>query len=200
MHNPNGARYNHGLVVTVYLAEDIDTCLAESSFYFQREYLQLLDNLHINYPGKKWPIFLKPAVLWQVEFQHDVQDVFELTAATAGYFGVFPAMMNNPSQDYLHLKEKRAIIQTNNYNGIWAPSSRSRQGGRILALFHDQSANVAQINPVEVELRLVQPHGGAFNNHASQALDFEACEVRATHPLPQWAQAFGNWKRVDFHH
>src|SRR5258708_18743138 len=41
-----GARYNYGGVPTVYLADSVQTCLAEKLFYFQREIVRRLDALH----------------------------------------------------------------------------------------------------------------------------------------------------------
>src|SRR5438132_8205167 len=38
--NPQGGRYNYPGAVTVYLAEDVETCLAEKMFYFLREKLR----------------------------------------------------------------------------------------------------------------------------------------------------------------
>src|SRR5438046_7901511 len=41
-----GARYNYGGVLTVYLADSAQTCVAEKMFYFQREIVRRLDALH----------------------------------------------------------------------------------------------------------------------------------------------------------
>jgi RES domain-containing protein len=41
-----GARYNHPGVCTVYLAEDLLTCLAEKMFYFHREVIRGIDLSH----------------------------------------------------------------------------------------------------------------------------------------------------------
>jgi hypothetical protein len=43
----NGARYNFGGVITVYLADTVETCLAEKMFYFHRETVRRLDALHL---------------------------------------------------------------------------------------------------------------------------------------------------------
>src|SRR5271157_6556883 len=43
----NGARYNFGGVLTVYLADTVETCLAEKMFYFHRETVRRLDALHL---------------------------------------------------------------------------------------------------------------------------------------------------------
>ncbi|ETW97438.1 MAG: hypothetical protein ETSY2_44645 [Candidatus Entotheonella gemina] len=203
LHNPHGARYNYPGVVTVYLAETLDTCFAEMMFYFQREYLQRLDLSHMAYPGVSalTPPFQKTYVLWRIELQHDVPDIADLNTASAGYFGVFPLMLTNPSQDYWHLKQRRAHIQSQGYAGIRAPSSRSTTGGHIIALFQSQSGNVASIEPVEMEVRLIQPSGAVFSNHVTESLDFEACEVQATsNPLPSWVSAYSNWNPLRLHH
>jgi len=42
-----GARYNYGGVLTVYLADSVQTCLAEKMFYFQREIVRRLDALPV---------------------------------------------------------------------------------------------------------------------------------------------------------
>ena len=62
--------------------------------------------------------------------------------------------MVNPSQDYEHLKERRAFIESNGYKGLRAPSSRSTTGGEMIVLFDDQSKNV-ELKPYAVEFRLV---------------------------------------------
>jgi hypothetical protein len=132
----------------------------------------------------------------------DIVDVADLTVASAPHFGVFPALMTNPSQDYLHMKDRRNHIQALNYNGLRAPSSRSTGGGHICAIFSDQSANVASITPADIELRLIQPpgSGGPFTIHATQELDFEACEVLglAAGTIP--ASTHSSWRKVDFNH
>lgn len=147
------------------------------------------------------PSFTKIRMLWRIVFQQDIVNIADLNMQNAGYFGVFPPMLTNPSQDYLHLKQRRADIQTQGYTGIRSPSSRSVNQGRILALFHNQAANVHAIDPVQVEFQLVQPSGTVFNNHATQELDFEACQVRVTsNPVPGWAQQFQPPQIVRFHH
>jgi hypothetical protein len=108
-------------------------------------------------------------------------------------------MLTNPSQDYWHLKQCRAVIESQRFEGIRAPSSRSQSAGKILALFSDQSKNVAMIEPVDIEMRLIQPTGGPFQSHHGDLLAFEACEVRATsNPLPHWASSIGSWKSISF--
>ena len=60
-----GARYNHPGVVTVYLTEDLKTCFAEKMFYFQRDVVQGIDNLH---PLTSIPPFQQTFALWEIEF------------------------------------------------------------------------------------------------------------------------------------
>jgi hypothetical protein len=204
-----GARYNRPGVVTVYLADDIETCLAERAFYFQREYLQFLEYLSKQYPGATGfpPPYNKRAVLWRVVLQRPVADVADLGVASAGTFGVFPCMMTNPSQDYVHLAERRTHAQANGYLGIRAPSSRSKNGGHMAVLFQDQSTNVASIEAAEVEMQLVQPGTGRrlpspFVNHQHEILDFEAISFRVVgpSPVPAWAKAYTAWTVARFNH
>lgn len=199
-----GARYNHPGVCSVYLAEDLATCLAEKMFYFHREVIRGIDiSLHIGVI----PPFVQQFVLWEIEQQNDFPDVCDLNATTASAVGVFPSLMTNPSQDYLHLKERRAFLQANGYRGLRAPSSRVTAPGNMVVLFEDQSGNLARITPYEVEFRLVtgDPIPVAFFNHATQVLDFTAGEVRVLPPssgasLPPALGPYSNWGRVDFNH
>src|SRR5438876_4752211 len=97
-----GARYNYPGVRTVYLTEDPLTCFAEKMFYFHREVLTGLDNLHLM-PAPLAPPFLQTFVLWDVMLRNPVANVFDLSVANAAAVGVFPALLLNPSQDYRHL-------------------------------------------------------------------------------------------------
>jgi hypothetical protein len=153
------------------------------------------------------PPFQQPFVLWEVVFQKSVSDVFDLTPANAAALHVFPCLMLNPSQDYHHLKDRRAAIEHNGYRGLRAPSSRARVPGTLLVLFDDQSRNVRRITPFEVEFRLITTARPAlpFANHALDFLDFTAGEVRITpHPVlgnPQVGiTPYHNWTRVEFNH
>jgi hypothetical protein len=97
-----GGRYNHGGVVTVYLADSVETCFAEKMFYFQREVVRRLDTLHLPLsPGL--PAFSATFTLWEVRLKKAIPDVCHLTQANASAVGVFPSLMVNPSQDYDHL-------------------------------------------------------------------------------------------------
>jgi hypothetical protein len=108
--------------------------------------------------------------------------------------------MVNPSQDYDHLKQKRADIQSNGYKGLRAPSSRVRRGGNLIILFNDQSSYVQNIIPHEVEFRLITVHGAPFINHAQDLLDFTAGEVRMPLTQPTGGAAYQNWQRILFNH
>ena len=135
------ALYNYGGVLTVYLADTVETCLAEKMFYFHRETVRRLDALHLPFsPGV--PLFSATFTLWEIRLKKAIPAVCHLTQASASAVGVFPSLMLNPSQDYEHLKDRRAFIESNGYNGIKAPSSRSVTGGEIVVLFDDQSKNV----------------------------------------------------------
>src|SRR5205085_948073 len=156
--------YNYPGVRTVYLAEDVPTCLAEKMFYFHRRVLTGLDGLHLP-PALSVPPFQLTFVLWDVVLRNPVGNVFDLTVANAPAAGVFPSLLLNPSQDYWHLKDRRADMQASGYRGLRAPSARTMAPGSMVVLFDDQSANVASITPYEVEFRLVTPAGAAFANH-----------------------------------
>lgn len=196
----HGARYNYPGVCTVYLAEDVETCLAERLFYFHRETLEELDRLHLT--GFAPPPFQRRVVLWAVEFRRPVPDVFDLGVANAPAAGAFPALMLNPSQDYHHLKDRRAHLQSMGYRGLRAPSSRVRGVGHMAVLFDDQSRNVAVVTPYDLDLRLVTPPPAVpFVSHAADRLDFEAAEVRVTGAaLPPELLPYAAWTRVEFNH
>jgi len=106
----------------------------------------------------------------------------------------------NPSQDYLHLKQRRAEIQSQGYLGLIVGSSRAINQSNLVVLFQDQSSNVQSITPHEVEFRLIDEHGKPFHNHATQLLDFTAGEVRFTGTTPSHGAAFKDWQRVAFNH
>jgi hypothetical protein len=96
--NPLGGRYSPPIVETVYLTEDIETCIAEKMFYFHREIVQSIDELHL--PKSLLPQFNKTCVLWEVEFQTSVYNLADISKSYS-YFGVFPFLTLNPSQDML---------------------------------------------------------------------------------------------------
>jgi len=200
-----GARYNHPGVASVYLTEDIETCLAEKLFYFQREVLTQIDIMHISHA-------LPPAVdgtfcLWEISFREAVAEVFDLTLANAPAMGVIPSLMLNPSQDYEHLKDRRAKMQATGYKGLRAPSSRAKGAGNLIVLFDDQGSNVEAITPFEVCIRMVTKAvpPAPFTNHALEVLDFVAGDVKIIpHPAKGSPKgglgAYGNWTRVEFNH
>jgi hypothetical protein len=195
--------YNYPGATTVYLAEDLETCFAERMFYFQREVLTAIDSSHL--PTGAIPAFVQRFILWEVELKTAVPAVFDLTAhATAAH--VFPSLMLNPSQDYYHLKDRRAAIQSEGYQGLRAPSSRVRRPGSMVVLFTDQSRNVLSITPFDVEFRLVTAGTATvpFANHAVDLLDFTAGEVRFVPPLvgvpPAGSGPYLSWARVEFNH
>jgi hypothetical protein len=200
----HGARYNHPGARAVYLAEDPATCFAERMFYFQRDVLTGLDGYHLN---GVFPPFQQPFVLWEIRFQNDVPDVFELSLANASAMNVYPSMMFNPSQDYQHLKDRRAAIESSGYRGLRAPSSRDRGSGHMVVLFQDQRRNIQSIPPYDVEFRLITSTDppAPFTNHAADLLDFTAGEVRVIlrpghhgpHPV---LAAYQNWTRIEFNH
>jgi hypothetical protein len=202
--NYAGARYNYPNVCTVYLAEDVPTCLAEKMFYLHREVIRGIDSSHLT---GIIPPFRQRFILWEIELANDVADVCELNATNASAVGVFPSLMTNPSQDYLHLKDRRAFLQSNGFKGLRAPSSRVISPGNMVVLFDDQSGNVARIIPHEVEFRLVATglSPAPFINHATQVVDFTAGEVRILPasprtPLPSALKSYSSWTRVEFNH
>jgi hypothetical protein len=194
-----GARYNYGGVLTVYLADTVETCFAEKMFYFHREVVRRLDALHLPL-GAGVPAFLATFTLWQVRLKNAIADVCRLTQASASAVGVFPSLMLNPSQDYEHLKDRRAFIESNGYKGIRAPSSRSTAGGELIVLFDDQSKNV-DLDPYPVEFRLVtQAPSAPFGNHMTDLLDFTAGEVRFVGARPLGVRGYTRWAQVRFNH
>jgi hypothetical protein len=194
-----GARYNYGGALTVYLADTAETCLAEKMFYFHRETIRRLDALHLPLsPGV--PLFSARFTLWEIRLKNAVADVCHLTQTNASAVGVFPSLILNPSQDYEHLKDRRAFIESNGYNGIKAPSSRSVAGGEMIVLFDDQSKNV-DLDPFTVELRLVTRAPGApFINHLTEVLDFTAGEVQFVGAAPPGLVGYAGWTAVSFNH
>jgi hypothetical protein len=128
--------------------------------------------------------------------------------ANAPAAGVFPCLLLNPSQDYLHLKDRRAAIQSAGYNGLRAPSTRVVGTGNLVVLFDDQSKNVRTIAPYEVQFRLIRPgHPPAvpFASHTTDPLDHRAGEVRVLAPpppatLPAALSPFAAWTVVPFNH
>jgi hypothetical protein len=194
-----GGRYNYGGALAVYLADSAEACLAEKMFYFQREIVRRLDALHLPLsPGV--PAFSGTFTLWAVRLKNPIPDTCHLTPANASAVGVIPSLMVNPSQDYEHLKERRAFIESSGYRGIRAPSSRSTTGGEIVVLFDDQSKN-ANLDPSTVEFRLVTaPPAARFANHLTQMIDFTAGEVRCVGAPPPALAGYATWTQVRFNH
>ncbi len=201
----HGARYNYPGARSVYLTENPATCFAEKMFYFHREVLTGLDSLHLA-ASPVVPPFLQRFVLWHVILKRPVANVFDLNIANAPAAGVFPSLLLNPSQDYAHLKDRRAAIQHAGYLGVRAASTRVVGTGNMVVLFGDQSKNIQAIEPYEVEFRLITrgPASVPFANHATDLLDYLAGEVRLLSPnsgaLPAALTPFTAWTRVPFNH
>ena len=167
-------------------------------FYFHQEVLRSLDSLQ--YPDAI-PPFQRNAVLWEIQFDDALTDMFDACIQRApSYFSIFPSLMVNPSQDYKHLKQRRADIESNGYKGLRTPSSRAKRGGNLIILFDDQSRHVQSIIPYEVEFRLITVHGASFINHAQDLLDFTAGEVRMPWTQPAGGTVYQRWQRVEFNH
>jgi RES domain-containing protein len=199
VNNSAGARYNYPGVCTVYLTEDLESCFAERMFYFHREVLRGLDELQL------YPLVIPPlqrnSILWEIQFDHDLTDLFDACISTApNYFNIIPSLMVNPSQDYAHLKQKRAEIQSNGYQGMRVPSSRATINGNLIILFNDQSTHVENITPHEVEFRLITQNGRPFINHTTELLDFTSGEVRMPYTRPSGTHTYQNWQKVNFNH
>jgi RES domain-containing protein len=196
-----GARYNHPGVATVYLTEDLETGFAEKMFYFHREILRGIDLSH--HMGVV-PPFKQQFILWEIVLNRDIPDVLDMCDPRAlSFFNIFPSMTLNPSQDYEHLKVKRADIQSSGYQGLRVPSSRSKTKGNLIVLFGDQSKNIQSIIPYQVEFRLVTSGGTPFVTHAQDILDFTVGEVKITSSTLPAAATGGNyqyWQRVNFNH
>jgi len=196
--NSKGARYNHPGARTVYLTQDLETCFAERMFYLHRQILSGLDQSPILSTP---PLFQQPFTLWTVSFNDPIKDVADLTKPGAlNYFFIFPSLTLNPSQDYFHLKDRRAEIESQGYSGLIVGSSRAINRGNLVVLFEDQTSNVQSIIPHEVEFRLIDENGDPFYNHATQLLDFTAGEVRFTGITPANGAAYRDWQRVNFNH
>jgi hypothetical protein len=197
--NNSKGRYNHGLVPTVYLAETIEPCFAEKMFYFHRETLRALDLAHLI---GAIPPYEKRFILWEVVFKHEISDIFDMNINGAhAYFGIYPAMAVNPSQDYEHLKEKRGDIQGGGYKGIRVRSSRSTKNGNTVVLFENQSSNVDSVTPYEVDFRLITPKNKPLTNHANEFIDFSAGQIKFTRRIPAKAgKHFSEWEKLKFHH
>jgi hypothetical protein len=193
-----GSRYNYGGVRTVYLTQDLETCFAERMFYFHRQVLLGIDQLaDLGVP----PPFQQQFTLWTVSFDQPINHVVDLNdAGTVSYFRIFPSLTLNPSQDYSHLKQRRAVIESHGYLGLIVRSSRAINRGNLVVLFEDQSTNVHSIDPYEAEFRLIDQNGDPFHNHATQLLDFTAGEVRFPGAAPPYGAAYKNWRRVEFNH
>jgi hypothetical protein len=195
-----GGRYNYPGASAVYVTENVETCFAEMMFYFHRAYLPALDAFHLG-TTPIVPVFTKSLVVWEILLKKDVAAIADLTMGTAGHFGVYPAMMKNPSQDYWHLKDRRAHVEGAGYLGIRAPSSRCTKRGRMVVFFNSQSNNLASIAPYPIELSLIQPSGAPFTNHAVHDLDFEAGNVVAlANPMPRFLKPYAAPYRIQFHH
>lgn len=203
----DGGRYNHPGVVTVYLAEEVNTVLAEKMFYFQREVLRALNLSHLT---KIMPSYKQTFALWEIEFLRDIPNVLTLDFKSASGYYVFPSMMLNPSRDYEHLKDRRAEIETQPHNGLIAPSSRCTSSSfeNMLVLFADQSSNVAKVQPYAAELKLLKtdPPLTDFANPMSDALDFSAGSVKIA-PIPPHSTSlpakllpYATNKKVEFRH
>jgi RES domain-containing protein len=199
--NRHGARYNNFAQTTVYLTEDVETCLAESVFYFNRKIVESLEELHRN-RYHTLPLFEQRFVLWEVIFAAPIPDIFDMSKSGAlSSFVIFPSLLYNPSQDYLHLKEKRNDIQSIGYKGLRAPSSRTTNGGYMVVSFEDLSGNVYSITPHPLDLRLITLSGASFINHLSDILDFTAAEarIRSTHCPVGGTPYFNRWQKVISH-
>src|SRR5205085_7464978 len=117
VNSPLGARYNYPGVETVYLTEDLETCFAEKMFYFHRAILTSIDAAHL--PRGAIPAFRQRFILWEIVFSQDIGDVFDMSIPGAlALYNVFPCLTINPSQDYFHLKDRRALIQSTGYQGL----------------------------------------------------------------------------------
>jgi hypothetical protein len=203
----HGARYNYPGARTVYLAETPETCFAERMFYFHREVLTGIDSLHLA-AVPVVPPFHQRFVLWEVSFKTSIPNVFDLSVAKAPAAGVFPCLLLNPSQDYRHLKDRRAAIQSAGYNSIRAPSTRDAGGGAMTVFFDDQSKNVGHITAFDAEFRLITPRRLPtipFASHVTDQVDYLAGEVRVVNPpgraaLPASLRAFSAWTVVPFNH
>ncbi len=189
LHSRRGGRYNFPGVETVYLADSAATCFAERLFYLQREIIAGIDRVHAM--PNVVPPFTQPCVLWTMTLAVDLPHVFDVDNH-GSFYQLFPSLALSPSQDYEHLKTKRAEVQAHGYEGLAAASTRCRDGGRIFAIFGDLSPSVASIQPTPYEIRLVTRDDPCrpFVNHATDRLDFNAGQVRQHDSIA--------WRRIEF--
>jgi len=196
--NSDGSRYAYPNVKTVYLADSVDTCLAERLFYFQRQVAAEMDVASML--GKVRAKTEISIYLWRIEFKNKIPNLADFTGTNASSYGVVPALMHNPSQDYKHLQHCRAEVQRNKHDGLRAPSSRSRRGGEMYVLFSDQSSNVAKASYYEFRLRLIDGSGAPYQQFGNQVLDFNRAESKCTTrgKLPRELSSYKSWSIVEF--
>ncbi len=71
----SGAPYNYPGVLSVYLADTVETCLAEKMFYFHRETIRGLALLYLTLnPGV--PLFSATYTLWEIRLKKAVTSVW----------------------------------------------------------------------------------------------------------------------------
>jgi RES domain len=199
--NKLGSRYSGKGTRAVYLAEDIETCLAEKMFYFHRETLNKMD---IRRFVGIMPNFYLDCTLWEIEFLSPIPHIIDLTKDAAHTaFDIMPCMFKNPSQDYEHLKDKRADIEIDGYKGLRAKSSRSTKDGYMIVLFEDVSGNVAKITPYGLRFHLIKPTDASFSNPAMDELDYTRGAVSLTDTSvvpPIHLTPYISRQIVSFHH
>src|SRR5437879_3967694 len=123
------------------------------------------------------------------------------TALTAGssYFRITSRQhFTAHAPDHLRIVNGQGALPNDvgaTYNGLRAPSSRCTKGGAIVVLFQDQSGNVRNITPQQIEFRLIQTSGAPFRNQGFDMLDFSAGEVRIPGATTYPFGAYANWTK-----
>lgn len=221
LNNPLPSRYSLGNRLTVYLSDNVYSCIAEFAYYFVKQYLTKTDEFvytnklfnnnsafrhFMHFPPHESDEF----ILWRIKLKTPIENVAVINSSTAKNFGVYPTFAISPSHDYLHSGLVRDIIQDKGYNGLIAPSSRDTNNksdfidnGNIIVLFEDQSTNISSIESYTIAFRLSQNNYKNFNDVSCQSLNFNICHVlikssTKMHYLMPPLDDFNFWKAIAF--
>src|SRR5262249_54674535 len=101
--------------------------LSQNCLFEAKSENRVLENQELASPN--FPVFgnlrqSRNSILWEIQFDYILTDIFDACIPSApSYFTIFPSLMLNPSQDYIHLKQRRADIESSGYRGLRVPSS-----------------------------------------------------------------------------
>jgi len=199
LRNPLPSRYSLGNRLTVYLSDNIDSCIAEYAYYFLKQYLTKTDefiytNNLFNYSNTSKHFAFFPHhesdefILWCMKLKYPIGNIAVINNSTATSFGIYPTFTISPSHDYLHSGAVRDVIQNKGYKGLIAPSSRDVNNnsisinntnmGNIVVLFEDQSKNISSIEPYRIAFKLSQDNNKSFSDISRQSLNFNTCHIQ----------------------